>query len=138
MKALLKIGCASSVLLLVAASGPAYAQFGGFGGEGQDQMQQYAPMIEMMKKRLGKRRFTQLMQTMGPMLANMQQQGGGMGGMGMGDMFGSGQGTFGSGQAMQSMMGMMASPQMIDLIEGMIDGSHGRHSGKKHHHVARD
>jgi hypothetical protein len=41
----------------------AKAQFGGFGGGGADMMTQMAPMLEMMKAKIGKRRFAMLMQT---------------------------------------------------------------------------
>ena len=39
-----------------------------------------APMLEVMKKKMGKKRFTQLMQTMGPMVEKMGSNGGGFGG----------------------------------------------------------
>src|SRR5271154_4273672 len=91
------VGLAAAVLLLFSlTSTPAKAQFGfgGGGGEGGgDMMTQMAPMLEMMKAKLGKRRFAQLMQTMGPMMDG--SGGGGLGGMmgggglgGMGGMMG--------------------------------------------------
>jgi hypothetical protein len=46
-------------------------------------MTQMAPMLEMMKAKMGKRRFAMLMQTMGPMMSRMME-GGGFGGMGAG------------------------------------------------------
>jgi hypothetical protein len=46
-------------------------------------MTQMAPMLEMMKAKMGKRRFAMMMQTMGPMMSKMMDGGGGgMGGMG--------------------------------------------------------
>jgi hypothetical protein len=54
----------------------AKAQFGGFGGGGADMMTQMAPMLEMMKAKIGKRRFAMLMQTMGPMMSRMVENGG--------------------------------------------------------------
>jgi hypothetical protein len=51
---------------------------------GGEQMRQFAPMLKMMKQRLGKRRFGQLMRTVGPMMANMQEGGG----QGMGNITG--------------------------------------------------
>jgi hypothetical protein len=58
----------------------AKAQFGGFGGGGADMMTQMAPMLEMMlemmKAKIGKRRFAMLMQTMGPMMGRMVENGG--------------------------------------------------------------
>src|SRR6185437_6856250 len=83
---------AAAVLLLFAvASAPANAQmgFGGGGGVGgEDMMTQMAPMLEMMKAKMGKRRFAMLMQTMGPMMGQMMEGGGGLGGMFPGGMGG--------------------------------------------------
>ena len=81
-------------------SAPAKAQFGGMD---ESQMQQFAPMLEMMKQKMGKRRFGQLMQTMGPMMAQME-----------------GQGSFGA-----SSLGSMDMGQMIGMIgsmKGLIGG----------------
>ena len=79
MKGADKVVClvAAVFLLSTLSSAPAKAQLGGFGGEGggEDMMTQMAPMLEMMKAKMGKRRFAQLMQTMGPM---MEGGGGGM------------------------------------------------------------
>ena len=45
-------------------------------------MTQMAPMLEMMKAKMGKRRFGMMMQTMGPMMSRMMEGGGGgLGGM---------------------------------------------------------
>ena len=89
-----KVICqAAAVFLLFAmTSAPAKAQFGGMmggGGGGEDMMTQMAPMLEMMKARMGKRRFAMMMQTMGPMMDG-SGGGGGLGGMmgGMGGMGG--------------------------------------------------
>ena len=54
---------------VVITPAPAKAQF----DEGQ--MAQFAPMLEMMKQKMGKKRFGQMMQTMGPMMENMMGQG---------------------------------------------------------------
>jgi hypothetical protein len=43
-------------------------------------MTQFAPMLEMMKAKMGKRRFGMMMQTMGPMMSRMMENGGGFGG----------------------------------------------------------
>ncbi|RAI44315.1 hypothetical protein CH341_09910, partial [Rhodoplanes roseus] len=74
------LGCAAAVVIVVlAAPAPAKAQmggFGGFGGGGQEQMMtQMAPLMEMMKQRMGKKRYARLMQTFGPMMANMMDGG---------------------------------------------------------------
>jgi len=97
-----KVICqAAAVLLLFSvASTPAKAQFlGGGGAGGEDMMTQMAPMLEMMKAKMGKRRFAMLMQTMGPMMSRMMENGGGgLGGMmGGGGMSGLGGGLGGLG-----------------------------------------
>jgi hypothetical protein len=82
MKGADKVICqAATVLVLFAlTSAPAKAQFGfGGGGGGEDMMTQMAPMLEMMKAKMGKRRFAMMMQTMGPMMGQMME-GGGLGG----------------------------------------------------------
>src|SRR5258705_595796 len=80
-----KVVCQAATLLLLftLTTGPARAQFGGFGGAGGgDMMTQMAPMLEMMKAKMGKRRFGMMMQTMGPMMSQMMEGGGGgFGGM---------------------------------------------------------
>src|SRR5437773_10436678 len=92
-----KVVCQAATLLLLftLTTGPARAQFGGFGGEGGgDMMTQMAPMLEMMKARMGKRRFGKMMQTVGPMMSQMMEGGGG----GFGGMLGGGiPGGFGGG-----------------------------------------
>jgi hypothetical protein len=65
-------------LLLTLTSMPAKAQFAGFGGGGEDMMTQMAPMLEMLKAKMGKRRFAMMMQTMGPMMSRMMEGGGGI------------------------------------------------------------
>jgi hypothetical protein len=76
-----KVVCHAATLLLLftLTAMPAKAQFGG-GGGGQDMMTQMAPMLEMMKAKMGKRRFAMMMQTMGPMMGRMMEGGGGFGG----------------------------------------------------------
>ena len=80
-----KLACqiATLLLLLTVTTFPAKAQFGGSGGGGGDMMTQMAPMLEMMKAKMGKRRFAAMMQTMGPMMSRMMENGGiGFGGGG--------------------------------------------------------
>src|SRR3954452_1078201 len=76
-----KVVCQAATLLLLftLTSMPAKAQFAGFGGGGggEDMMTQMAPMLEMMKAKMGKRRFAMMMQTMGPMMGRMMEGGGG-------------------------------------------------------------
>ncbi|MCA1377390.1 MULTISPECIES: hypothetical protein [Bradyrhizobium] len=92
-----KVICqAAAVLLLFSISSvPAKAQFlGGGGAGGEDMMTQMAPMLEMMKAKMGKRRFAMLMQTMGPMMSRMMENGGGgLGGLMGGGNFGGGLGA---------------------------------------------
>ena len=78
-----KVICqAAAVLLLFSMSSvPAKAQFLGGGAGGEDMMTQMAPMLEMMKAKMGKRRFAMMMQTMGPMMSRMMENGGGLGGL---------------------------------------------------------
>jgi hypothetical protein len=86
----------AAVILSVSVSRPALAQFG---GGGMDQMQQFAPMLEMMKKKRGKKRFGQIMQMVGPMMSG---EGGGLGNIA--GMIGGGSGGFNAG-AITSMIG---------------------------------
>jgi len=131
-----KLVCQAAALLVLFALTltPAKAQFGG-GGGGQDMMTQMAPMLEMMKAKMGKKRFGALMQTMGPMMSRMTENGGGLGGLG-GMMGGGGLSGFGGeGFGMSSggfniggigggeLMSMM--PQLISLAN-VGGGRHGR------------
>lgn len=87
-----KVVCQAATLLLLftLTSMPARAQFPGLGGGGgEDMMTQMAPMLEMMKAKMGKRRFAIMMQTMGPMMGSMMEGGGG----GFGNMIGGGYGA---------------------------------------------
>jgi len=123
MTRLAKLACPLAVLAALSlASAPAKAQFGGMD---ESQMQQFAPMLEMMKQKMGKRRFGQLMQMMGPMMMQMEGQGGFsgmMGGMGGGGIPMMGGGGFDMGQ----IAGMIGSMQGL-----MGGGRHGR--GHRHH-----
>jgi len=118
-----KVVCQAATLLLLVTltTVPAKAQFAGFGGEGGgDMMTQMAPMLEMMKARMGKRRFGKMMQTVGPMMSQMMEGGGG----GFGDMLGSGiPGGFGGGTSFAP-GGYGMSPGGGDLT-GMLGGSGG-------------
>ncbi|MCK1518241.1 hypothetical protein IVB22_38330 [Bradyrhizobium sp. 190] len=88
-----KVVCHAAMLLLLftLTSMPAKAQFAGIGrgGGGEDMMTQMAPMLEMMKAKMGKRRFAMMMKTMGPMMSRMMEGGGG-GLNGLGGMMGGG------------------------------------------------
>lgn len=125
-----KVVCQAATLLLLftLTSAPAKAQFGGFGGAGGgDMMTQMAPMLEMMKAKMGKRRFGMLMQTMGPMMSQMMEGGGGFGGMmggGIPGGFGGGgiPGGFGGGGAAYAPagygMGMGGGGDFMGMLGG--------------------
>ncbi len=89
------LGAAAAVLMIVATStAPAKAQFA---GGGEDMMTQMAPMLNMMKTKLGKKRFGMLMQTMGPMMSKMMDGSGGFSGMNFGGLGGMNFGSPGGG-----------------------------------------
>jgi hypothetical protein len=143
----------AAVLLLFTLTGaPAKAQFAG-GGGGGDMMIQMAPMLEMMKAKMGKRRFAALMQTMGPMMSGMMDgSGGGFGGMmgggGFGGMIPGGYGGgipggygggipggYGGGDIMGMIGGGGGGGDMMGMIGPLmkianVGGSHRRH--RKH------
>jgi hypothetical protein len=124
--------CAFATLLVAftLTAAPAKAQFGGLGSGGagaggQDMMTQMAPMLNMMKARMGKRRFGMVMQTMGPMMSQMMQGGGGFGGSG----FAPGGVGMGSGFDVGGIMGMVG-PMMQMASLGGGSGHHRRHRHK--------
>jgi uncharacterized membrane protein YgcG len=143
-----KVICQAATLLLLftLTSAPAKAQFGGFGGGGGgDMMTQMAPMLEMMKAKMGKRRFGMLMQTMGPMMGQMMEGGGGgfggmLGGGGIPGGFGGGGASFapagyGMGMGGGDIMGMLGGGgdgEMMSMIPQLMrmanfGGGHRRH-----------
>jgi hypothetical protein len=150
-----KVVChaATLLLLLTLTSMPAKAQFAGFGGGGagagggQDMMTQMAPMLEMMKAKMGKRRFAAMMQTMGPMMSRMMENGGGFGGMMGGGIPGAGYVPEGYGVNAGSMnfggigggdfMGLLGSAGgselmgMIPQLMRMANVGGGRHGRKR-------
>ena len=105
MKRAWKLAPPAIAALLLLASAPAGAQSAGAGAGMSDiqQMEQFAPMLEMMKRRMGKKRFARLMQTVGPMMDQMMT---GSGGYGAGSF-----GAFGGGQTVDI-------AQMASLIDG--------------------
>jgi len=142
-----KVVCQAAALLLMLslASAPARAQLAGFGGAGGgDMMTQMAPMLEMMKAKMGKRRFAMMMQTMGPMMSKMME-GGGLGGLSGGGGIPGGfsggtafaPGGYGMGMSGNDIMGMLGGsggseimsmiPQLMRLAN--FGGGHGR----RHH-----
>jgi hypothetical protein len=121
---------ATLLLLFTLTTGPAKAQFGGFGGAvGGDMMTQMAPMLEMMKAKMGKRRFGMMMQTVGPMMSQMMEGGGG----GFGGMIGGGgiPGGFGGGASfapgnyagvgdVMGMLGGNGGSQLMSMIPQLM------------------
>ena len=122
---------ATLLLLFTLASAPAKAQFAGVGGGGGDMMTQMAPMLEMMKAKMGKRRFAMLMQTMGPMMSKMMEGGGGglpgglggtLGGAGIGSGYapeGLGTGIGGGGDIM-AMLGGSGGGELMGMIPQLM------------------
>ncbi|MBR0799747.1 hypothetical protein JQ615_30690 [Bradyrhizobium jicamae] len=144
-----KVVCQAATLLLLFAltSTPANAQFLGGGGGGQDMMTQMAPMLEMMKAKMGKRRFGMMMQTIGPMMSRMMDGGGGMmGGSGLPglgggapsgtDGYGGGLTGFGGGDIM-GMLGGAGGGELMGMIPQLMRMANlggGGHHGRRHRH----
>jgi hypothetical protein len=120
-----KLICRAAALLVLFTLTvvPAKAQFGGLGGGtggsgGQDMMTQMAPMLEMMKAKMGKRRFGMMMQTMGPMMSKMMDGGGGFSPDGFGT---------GSGFSAGDLMGMIGPMMQMANFGGGGQHRHHRH-----------
>jgi hypothetical protein len=69
MKRALKLAQPAIAGLLLMVSTPASAQLAG--ADEFQTMEQFAPVLEVMKQHMGKKRFGQLMQTVGPMMDQM-------------------------------------------------------------------
>jgi hypothetical protein len=134
---------AALLLLFALTAVPAKAQFGG-GAGGGDMMTQMAPMLEMMKAKMGKRRFGHMMQTMGPMMSGMMENGGGSFG-GMTGGFGGGSGFapqgYGMGMGGGDFMGMLGGAgggDMMRMIPQLMQmgnfggGRYGHHRRRRH------
>ena len=103
---------------------PAHAQFGGFGGGGGDMMTTMEPMLELMKKKMGKKRFAQMMQTVGPMASQMMSSpGGGFDFNNLGGNFGA------AGGFDMSTMSQFITPELIGSMIAM--GSSSRRGTRK-------
>ena len=135
----LKMMCRAAAVALafaVLTSAPAKAQFG---GGGEDTMTQMAPMLNMMKAKLGKKRFAMMMQTMGPMMEKMTEGGGGLGGLGgmMGGGGFGGMGGFGGGGDIMGMMGGIGGGEMMAMVPQLVSmaniGGGGRAHRRKRH-----
>ncbi|MGY3348096.1 hypothetical protein ACVWYK_006865 [Bradyrhizobium sp. USDA 4470] len=100
-------------------------------------MTQMAPMLEMMKAKMGKRRFAMMMQTMGPMMSRMMENGGGglgglMGGGGLSVPNYGGYAPAGGGDIMGMLGGsgggdIMAMIPQIMRLANVAGGGHRRH-----------
>ena len=149
MKGADKVICQAATLLVLFAltSAPAKAQLGfGSGGGGEDMMTQMAPMLEMMKAKMGKRRFAMLMQTMGPMMSRMMEGGGGMGMMGgggnIGGMIPGGYGGmipggYAGGGDVMGMIGGFGGGDIMSMIGPMMRMAHFRGGGYGRRHKRR-
>ena len=139
-----KVVCQAATLLLLftLTAVPAKAQFAGFGGGGGDMMTQMAPMLEMMKAKMGKRRFAALMQTLGPMMSRMMEGGGGgLGGMMGGGIpagFGDGYVPEGYGVSTGGMnFGSMGAGELMSMVPQLMrmanvsGGRHGRRQRRR-------
>jgi hypothetical protein len=130
-----RLACWAATLLLLftLSTVPAKAQFGGFGGGGGgggDMMTQMAPMLEMMKAKMGKRRFGALMQTMGPVMSRMMENGGG----GFGGMLGGGNsGGFGGGNV-TGMLGSSGGGELMSMVPQLMQIANlgGGHGHRRH------
>jgi hypothetical protein len=121
-------GAAALLFLLMVSVAPANAQLAGFMGSSgdagaEDMMTQMAPMLNLMKAKMGRKRFAALMQTMGPMMSQMMQNGGGFGGIGNSMSGGYGMG----GMDVASMMGMIAPMMSMADLGGGGGHRHHRH-----------
>jgi hypothetical protein len=129
-----KLACQAATLLLLftLTCVPAKAQLAG-GGDGGGMMTQMAPMLEMMKAKMGKRRFGMMMQTVGPMASRMMQNGGGGFGGALGGGFGGGA-TYANdtGGGFTSMLSGAGGSEMMSMIPQLVrianvGGGHRRH-----------
>ena len=142
MKRIVRLALPALALLIMSSTlpQPAHAQFAG--GGGFEQMQQMAPLLNMMKKKMGKKRFAMLMQTMGPMMSQMMEGqgsgfsggfGGGFGGFGGGGFGGGGFGGSGTGGFdMSSMAGLIGMVGMVNSFGGSGHHRIGRHKKVRH------
>jgi len=101
MKRALKLAQPAIAGLLLMVSTPASAQFGG--ADEFQTMEQFAPVLEVMKQHMGKKRFGQLMQTVGPMMDQMMA--------GEGSSAAGGYGAFGGSHSFDV-------GRMVTLIDG--------------------
>ena len=133
-----KLACWAATLLLLftLSTVPAKAQFGG----GDDMMTQMAPMLKMMKAKMGKRRFGMMMQTMGPMMSRMMQNGGGgfggiPGGFGGGTTYAAdGYGTSMGGGGFTGMLGGGGGSELMSMIPQVMQMANfgGGHRHRRH------
>ena len=154
MNTLAKLGGPFAVAVALAlTSVPAHAQL--FKEEDMGQMKQFAPIFEMMKQTMGKKRYGAMMRKMGPMMARMGTNGNGFGGNSSGgfgatptgggyvggfDLGGFSAGNFGgfSGGEFGGIGNMFGSGRDRDDLRGLIGGFTGRHGrrGWRHRHAS--
>lgn len=128
MKRVLKTARPAIAALLLAHVTPATAQVAA--ANDFQTMEQFAPMLEVMKKHMGKKRFGQLMQTVGPMMDEMMTGEGSAGAPGYGALGGNG---FDVGR----MASLVDGQSIASLVEAFAPSERPR-SARKHARRARD
>jgi hypothetical protein len=116
----LKFAQPALAVLLLSIATPASAQFAG--ADEFQQMERFAPVLEVVKQRMGKERFGRLMQTVGPMVDQMGQ-GSATGGFG----------AFGTRGFDAGRMATMIDGQTIaGLVEAFAPAERPRRDVRKH------
>jgi hypothetical protein len=139
MNTLTKLGCPLAVAAVLAlTSVPAHAQL--FKEEDFGQAKQFAPMFDMMKRTMGKKRYGSMMRKMGPMMERMGNFGGGYGAGGSDsdgfDFGGFSGGNFSgfSGGNFGGIANMFGSGRGMGDLRGLIGGFTGRHGRRGWRH----
>ena len=109
MRRILKFAQPALAVLLLGMSTPARAQVAG--ANDLQTMEQFAPMLEMMKRQMGKKRFGQLMQTVGPIMDQVTT--------GEGSGAAPGYGGFGDGRGFD--IGGIATLVDAQTIAGLVE-----------------
>jgi hypothetical protein len=109
-------------VLFLGLATPASAQFAGT--DEFQQMEQFAPVLGMMKQRMGKKRFGKLMQTVGPMMDQMMTS--------QGSATGSYGGFGGQGIDVARMASMIDAQTITGLVEAFAPDERPRRAVRKH------
>ena len=128
MRLALKFAQPAVAVLLLSIGTPASAQLAG--ADEFQQMEQFAPVLEVMKKHMGKKRFGQLMQTVGPMMDQMVR--------GQGSSATGSYGAFGGAQGFDvGRMATLIDGQTIAGLVGAFEPVEKPRSVRKHAQRAR-